>query len=42
MDDKKVKILLGKRIKQLRQDLNLTQFVLGEKNRYQPTASCTN
>lgn len=31
MDDKKVKILLGKRIKQLRQDLNLTQFVLGEK-----------
>lgn len=31
MDDKKVKILLGKRIKQLRQSFNLTQFVLGEK-----------
>lgn len=31
MDDKKVKTLLGKRIKQIRQSLNLTQFVLGEK-----------
>ena len=31
MDDKKVKILLGKRIKQLRQSFNFTQFVLGEK-----------
>ncbi len=31
MDDKKVKILLGKRIKQLRQSKNYTQFVLGEK-----------
>ena len=31
MDDKKVKILLGKRIKQLRQNFNFTQFVLGEK-----------
>ena len=31
MEDKKVKILLGKRIKQLRQSHNLTQFALGEK-----------
>lgn len=31
MDTEQIKVLLGKRIKQLRQSMKLTQFALGEK-----------